>query len=146
MAARCVVAALAVLLSTVLSHHVPGHWGHVQLHVPPDSKPSFQRGAVERPPPGVVRVHGGQSHSEWLPLREAVELVPENYETQRQPLRDAVEATSTRRFVLFLRPFVRVQNTVEYLFFFFLPSKPLKSIIFSLERVDEFEIRRGRSL
>ena len=81
------MAALGVALaalSLVGSHHIPGHH---QRHLPPAGEPSFQRGAVESYP-------GNEPVPEsWgLPLRTAVESIPEHDGDHRQPLRDAVEA------------------------------------------------------
>ena len=81
--AIAVLVALAAL-TLVGSHHIPGH---VQRHQPPPQAPSFQRAAVESRPAGAVL---------GLPIRTAVESVPEHYQGHRQPLRDAVEASLKR--------------------------------------------------
>lgn len=78
-------ALLALSLFHTQAHHIPGHPN--LRHVPPPDVPTFQRNAVESSPDD--REYG----SSGLPLRSAVERVPEHYEGHRQPLRDAVEAS-----------------------------------------------------
>ncbi|KAJ8682783.1 hypothetical protein QAD02_018575 [Eretmocerus hayati] len=71
---------LSLLLISVRAHHVPGHRGEHQLHEPPPEVITFQRSAVERPPARILE--NLDYGAEGLPLRSAVESIPEHDVTQ----------------------------------------------------------------
>lgn len=85
--------ALSWLLATLATcHRIPGHQFSPfppQKHLPPDDASIFQRADVESETQDDQVEYGSWS----LPLRSAVESLPEGYYDQahRAPLRDAVE-------------------------------------------------------
>ncbi|XP_014210222.1 probable chitinase 10 [Copidosoma floridanum] len=82
------IAALGLLLALAAAHHLPWHLGNE--HEPPADVPTFQRTAVESQPDDVWSSAYGSAS---LPLRSAVESVPDHPESRRQQLRDAVETS-----------------------------------------------------
>lgn len=81
--------ALSLFVVLTNAHYLPGHLNH---HEPPIGSKSFQRTAVESLPrndKNFTNIYG----SVFLPLRSAVEAIPNHLEIQRQPLRDSVETS-----------------------------------------------------
>lgn len=63
-----------------------------QKHIPPSDVPTFQRSSVESIPySDGVRRDNAEFGTQFLPLRSAVEALPDIIGSKSQPLRDAVQ-------------------------------------------------------